>query len=87
MKALKELLALAFTPVCTLIALWLIWSFMYGPWTIESERLRLIALGCTLGGYVVLQGLGGLWLQGRGIDRVSVKGPGGFEAEVDAERD
>lgn len=81
----RDTLALLYTPVLTVIACWLIWSFMYGPWSAKSETLRLTALGFTLGGYVVLQGLGGLWLQRRSIESVTVRGPGGSEVAIDTE--
>jgi len=83
----RDLLALLYTPILTAIACWLIWSFMYGPWSAQSESLRLTALGFTLGGYVVLQGLGGLWLQGRGIGSVKVQGPGGSSVEIETQSD
>jgi hypothetical protein len=83
----RDILALLYTPILTGLAVWLIWSFMYGPWSPQSETLRLTALGFTLGGYVVLQGLGGLWLQRRGIDSVKVQGPGGSSVEIGTEAD
>lgn len=84
---LRDLFALLYTPVMTALACWLTWSFMYGPWSLTSETLRLTALGFVLGGYVVLQGLGGLWLQRRSVSRLKVEGPGGTSAEFNTGSD
>ncbi len=83
----RDILALLYPPILTGLAVWLTWSFRSGRWTPQRETLRLTALGFTLGGYVVLQGLGGLWLQRRGIDSVKVQGPGGPSVEIGTEAD
>lgn len=87
LEVTRDVLALGFPLVVTAAAAALIWTFIYGPWSPHSETLRLTALGFTLGGYVVLQGLGGLWLQRRGIDSVKVQGPGGSSVEIGTQAD
>ena len=81
----KDTFALLFTPVVTVILVWLICILAYGAWEADTQGQRIGFLGALAIVLAVLIGLGGLWLQGRGIDRVKVSGPAGSSVEIDTE--
>lgn len=81
----RDLMALLFTPVVTGVLAWLVCILAYGRWGPGSEGLRLHYLGAALILLCVLVGLGGQWMQRNRLERLSLRGPGGFGGEIETE--
>lgn len=60
---LREIAAIAFTPVVSTILCVLIYIFAYGNWSSDMERTRLELLGGIAIAVTALVALGALWLQ------------------------
>jgi hypothetical protein len=86
-SAARDVLALLFTPVITLLVIWLVCIFAYGAWTADTQPLRLHYLGGALIGLVGLVGLGGQWFQRNRLKELKVRGPGGIGGAIETEAD
>ncbi len=86
-SAARDVLALLFTPVVTIIAAWLICILAYGAWATETQAQRIHYLGAVGLLAVVLVGLGGQWFQRNRLERLKLTGPGGFGGEVETAPD
>jgi hypothetical protein len=86
-SAARDVLALLFTPVATVISATVI-AIMAGwcvTWTVESELARINWLGSIGVIYAVLVGLGGQWFQRNRLEKLKLSGPGGFGGEIETE--
>lgn len=84
-SAVRDLMALLFTPVVTGLLVWLVCILAYGGWGAGSEGVRLHYLGAAMILLCVLVGLGGQWMQRNRVERLSLRGPGGFGGEIETE--
>lgn len=82
----RDLLALLFTPVVTIIGVWLICILAYGAWTADTQTQRINFLGGLAIGFATLIGLGGQWFQRNRIDHLKVSSPAG-NVEIQTEED
>jgi hypothetical protein len=81
-SAMRDLLALAFTPVVTFISIWLIAILAYGNWTTDTQQLRLNYIGIISIISIVLVGLGGQWFQRNRLTALKGTGPGGVSFDL-----
>lgn len=86
-SAARDVLALLFTPVVTLLAVWLICILAYGAWQADTQAQRINYLGALAILLVVLIGLGGQWFQRNRLERLKVQGPGGISGEIETQAD
>ncbi|MBI1405717.1 MAG: hypothetical protein GC145_06280 [Caulobacter sp.] len=86
-SAARDVLALLFTPVATLICIWLICILAYGAWAADTQALRIQFLGGLAILFAILVGLGGQWFQRNRLEKLKVTGPGGFSGEIDTDAD
>ena len=84
-SAARDVLALLFTPVVTLIAGWLIYILAYRPWAEGTQEQRINYLGAVAIIAVVLVGFGGQWFQRNRLEKLKLSGPGGFGGEIETE--
>lgn len=84
-SAARDILALMFTPVVTVLVVWLICILAYGAWAAETETQRINYLGAVAILLAILIGLGGQWFQRNRLDKLKFTGPGGFGGEVETE--
>lgn len=79
-SAARDILALLFTPVVTMLLIWLICVLAYGSWTNNVETIRLHYLGAVCIILASLVGLGGQWFQRQRVANLKVAA---FGATVD----
>ncbi len=82
-SAARDVLALLFTPVVTVLAIWLICILAYGAWHANTQVTRIHYLGAVAILLVVLVALGGQWFQRNRLERLKVQGPGGISGEIE----
>jgi hypothetical protein len=79
-SAARDVLALLFTPMVTILAVWVICIIAYGEWSTNVETVRIHYLGALCVVLVSLVGMGGQWFQ---RNRVSALKVTAFGAAVD----
>lgn len=83
----RDVFALLFTPVLTILLIWLIFILAYGAWEADTQGQRINYLGALSICLAVLIGLGGQWFQRNRLEKLKVSGPGGFGGEIEAQAD
>jgi hypothetical protein len=78
----RDIFALFFTPVLTVLLVWLICILAYGAWAADTQAQRINYLGGLAIALAVLIGLGGQWFQRNRLEALKAQGPGGFGGEV-----
>lgn len=81
-SAIRNLLALAFTPVVTGISIWLIAILAYGHWDHNTEEQRIYFIGVIAILNSVLVGLGGQWFQRNRLAGLKGTAPGGVSFDL-----
>jgi hypothetical protein len=88
-SAARDVLALLFTPVSTLISFTLI-AVLAGwcvKWTVETQAARINWLGALAVIYAVGVFLGGQWFQRNRLESLKFSGPGGISGEINNDAD
>ena len=83
----RDVFALLFTPVLSIILVWLICILAYGAWEADTQAQRINYLGALSIALAVLIGLGGQWFQRNRLEKLKVSGPGGFAGEIETQAD
>lgn len=83
----RDVFALFFTPVMSVILIWLICILAYGAWEADTQAQRINFLGALSIALAVLIGLGGQWFQRNRLEKLKVSGPGGFGGEIETQAD
>lgn len=78
----RDVFALFFTPVLSVILIWLICILAYGAWEAETQAQRINFLGALSIALAVLIGLGGQWFQRNRLNALKAQGPGGVSGEI-----
>jgi hypothetical protein len=88
-SAARDVLALLFTPVSTIISVALIGVLAgwWGGWTPETQRARISWLGALAVIYAVGVFLGGNWFQRNRLESLKFSGPGGISGEINNDAD
>lgn len=83
----RDVFALLFTPVLTILLIWLIFILAYGAWEADTQGQRINYLGAVSICLSILIGLGGQWFQRNRLEKLKVSGPGGFGGEIETQAD
>lgn len=86
-SAARDVFALLFTPVLSVILVWLVCILAYGAWGADTQAQRINFLGALSIALAVLIGLGGQWFQRNRLEKLKVSGPGGFGGEIETQAD
>jgi len=78
----RDVFALLFTPVLSVILVWLICILAYGAWEADTQAQRINYLGALSIALAVLIGLGGQWFQRNRLNALKAQGPGGVSGEI-----
>jgi hypothetical protein len=81
-SAMRDLFALAFTPVVTVMSIWLICILAYGNWTADTQQQRLNYIGAISIIAIILVGVGGQWFQRNRVTALKGTGPGGVSFDI-----
>lgn len=84
-SAARDVFALLFTPVLTVLLVWLICILAYGAWAADTQAQRINYLGALSICLAGLIGLGGQWFQRNRLEKLKVSGPGGFGGEIETQ--
>jgi hypothetical protein len=84
---LRDWLALAFTPVVTVISVGLVAILTWGPWAADTQKQRLDYIGPIAIAAIIIVGLGGQWFQRNRLEALKFTAPGGFGGEVSTEEE
>jgi hypothetical protein len=86
-NAARDVFALFFTPIMTVILCWLIVILAYGAWAADTQGQRINFLGFLALSLAGLVGLGGQWFQRSRVKSLQVDAPGGLGGKIETEQE